>query len=324
MVWTVINPFISGGLSQGGFMGGTPSGAFARSGNTTLLYDGISWAAGPGNAQPSGIGSGGDGLETAALKAGGSGGSDSRETESYDGISWTAEADLPWSTIGPRFVGDSGNGHLIGRDASGARASVVWNGSGWTGDAISVFSVSAYGAYGGTPTSALNMCVGAQTGVSTQYDQCQEYNGTSFSVASDALVARGRRPGGSGGSSADFVILFNGDSTLATDIYQNGTWSVGPSTNNAHRTAVSLDNSFSSSMVGGDHNTSIDEIAEEFDGPPECWNFTAHYAGSKRLFKASGCGPFPKYLNVPGNIDKSTGRMIDDGVEIDPDEYEIV
>jgi hypothetical protein len=57
---------------------------------------------------------------------------------------------------------------------------------------------------------------------------------------------------------------------------------------------------------------------------PICWNYTARYKGSNKLFKISGCGNYPKSLRVPSNIDKSTGRMIDDGVEIDPTEYEAI
>lgn len=56
---------------------------------------------------------------------------------------------------------------------------------------------------------------------------------------------------------------------------------------------------------------------------PICWNYTAQYKGSNRLYKVSGPGSFPERLNVPTNVDISTGRMIDDGVEIDPGEYEI-
>jgi len=63
--------------------------------------------------------------------------------------------------------------------------------------------------------------------------------------------------------------------------------------------------------------------AHEF-GIPICWNYTARYRGSNKLFKASGCGPFPKTLQVPSNVDTSTGKMIDDGVFISPDKYEII
>jgi hypothetical protein len=64
--------------------------------------------------------------------------------------------------------------------------------------------------------------------------------------------------------------------------------------------------------------------ADQFDQVPMCWNYTARYRSSNKLFKASGCGNYPKSLRVPSNIDKSTGRMVDDGIEIDPSEYEIV
>jgi len=63
--------------------------------------------------------------------------------------------------------------------------------------------------------------------------------------------------------------------------------------------------------------------ANEYEYPPICWNYTARYHNSNKLFKASGCGSFPKSLRVPGNIDPSTGRMIDDGILINPDEYRV-
>jgi len=56
---------------------------------------------------------------------------------------------------------------------------------------------------------------------------------------------------------------------------------------------------------------------------PLCWNYTAHYKNSNKLFKASGCGPFPRNLQVPSNVDISTGKMVDDGISISPDRYNI-
>jgi len=63
--------------------------------------------------------------------------------------------------------------------------------------------------------------------------------------------------------------------------------------------------------------------ADEYPFTPICWNYTAKFKGSKKLFKTSGGGTFPKNLRVPGNVDKRTGKMIDDGQEIDPDHYEV-
>jgi len=57
---------------------------------------------------------------------------------------------------------------------------------------------------------------------------------------------------------------------------------------------------------------------------PVCWNYTARYKNSDKLFKASGCGPFPRTFHIPRNVDTSTGRMVDDGILINPDEYQIV
>jgi hypothetical protein len=57
---------------------------------------------------------------------------------------------------------------------------------------------------------------------------------------------------------------------------------------------------------------------------PICWNYTARYKNSNKLFKTSGCGSFPRSLRVPGNVDISTGRMIDDGQLISPDEYKAI
>ena len=56
---------------------------------------------------------------------------------------------------------------------------------------------------------------------------------------------------------------------------------------------------------------------------PICWNYTARYKNSSKLFKASGCGSFPKNLRVPSNVDTSTGKMVDDGILINPDKYSI-
>jgi len=64
--------------------------------------------------------------------------------------------------------------------------------------------------------------------------------------------------------------------------------------------------------------------ADEYLDAPICWNYTARYKSSNKLFKASGCGSFPRNLRVPGNVDTSTGRMVDDGILINPDEYEAV
>jgi hypothetical protein len=63
--------------------------------------------------------------------------------------------------------------------------------------------------------------------------------------------------------------------------------------------------------------------ADEFPDSPICWNFTAKYRNSSKLYKVSGPGSFPRRLRIPGNVDISTGRLIDDGTEIGPDRFDI-
>jgi len=61
------------------------------------------------------------------------------------------------------------------------------------------------------------------------------------------------------------------------------------------------------------------------DGPaPTCWEFIAKFKNSSRLFKMNGPGLFPKSLNIPRNVDKSTARMIDEGKLIDPSRYNLL
>ena len=55
-----------------------------------------------------------------------------------------------------------------------------------------------------------------------------------------------------------------------------------------------------------------------------CWAYIAKYKNSGRFYRDNGPGLFPKKLKVPKNVDTSTGRMIDEGVLIDPKEYEII
>jgi len=56
---------------------------------------------------------------------------------------------------------------------------------------------------------------------------------------------------------------------------------------------------------------------------PVCWNYTARYKNSNKLFKLSGPGLFPKNLRVPSNVDELTGKMIDDGIIVSPKKYTI-
>jgi len=68
------------------------------------------------------------------------------------------------------------------------------------------------------------------------------------------------------------------------------------------------------------------EIEElyEYEDPILCWNYTARYKNSRRVFQKRGGGSYPKELKVPSSVDKSTGQMLDEGKLIDPKNYNII
>lgn len=63
---------------------------------------------------------------------------------------------------------------------------------------------------------------------------------------------------------------------------------------------------------------------EYVEMPITCWSYTAKYRGSNRLFKMNGGGKYPSELQVPESVDISTGRMVDEGQLIDPNEFKII
>lgn len=76
--------------------------------------------------------------------------------------------------------------------------------------------------------------------------------------------------------------------------------------------------------VSRPQGSAFDMGAFEFEQtPPTCWTYTAKYKGSSRLYRDNGPGLFPKTLKVPGNVDISTGTMIDEGIKIDPSKYTV-
>jgi len=94
-----------------------------------------------------------------------------------------------------------------------------------------------------------------------------------------------------------------------------GYWNTGLSSDDVSL----LYNSGAGNFYDNDNPNEFDEESP----PPICWNYTAQYKSSTKMFKLSGPGSFPKRINIPGNVDISTGKMIDDGREIDPSNYEV-
>lgn len=339
--WTVVNPILksdralhgSWGYSQNavGQVAGWGNGGSGDILTSTEEYNGTSWSTANdvtiGRSTPRGGGTLTDGVLTSGLSA-----ADSFEdrTELYDGISWSlgnpllndrrqsagagraGNAVLVWSGNGgtaqtEEFDGTSwslgGNfaAQAVDMDGSGTLSSAIsvgGTGAGFTGNEAYEYDGAAWSALAdlnltgwngmaaGDPIYALG--VSGRTGQS-RYGKTEQFNGTSWGSESDLNNARGW-PNPTGGT-ADSGIIAAGTTSAAP-------W-----------------NGFSGSEVSS---------TEEWEDVPVCWNYTARYLGSSRQFKISGPGSFPKYLEIPSNVDKSTGKLIDDGQLIDPDEYEVL
>ena len=58
--------------------------------------------------------------------------------------------------------------------------------------------------------------------------------------------------------------------------------------------------------------------------PVTCWNFSALYKGTKRFFRVNGPGSCPNQLEIPRNVDLSTGCMIEHGKKVDFSRFKIL
>jgi len=99
--------------------------------------------------------------------------------------------------------------------------------------------------------------------------------------------------------------------------------------------ALACDPSLNNQFFGGlidqvkvyDHVLSTQEISDLYDEGQQailCWNYTAKYKNSDRLFRTNGSGKFPSTLKVPSNVDINSGIMMDEGNLIDPSQYKII
>ena len=141
--WSSASPVIT--ARRGGSMGGTQTATIISGGNpgdvtSTEEYNGSGWSAG-GALNTGRTGAGGAGLQTSALVFGGTIGSPNSyqdKNESYDGTSWTEEADL--STA--RYNGGNGAGtqtsalYVGGYNGSNLTSNEEWNGTSWTAGTV--------------------------------------------------------------------------------------------------------------------------------------------------------------------------------------------
>lgn len=138
-----------------------------------------------------------------------------------------------------------------------------------------------------------------------------------FSSSSDVFVGPGRDGDGSGDNRIFLASTGGGEGTFTTECTFNDFSSdESPSGRSLIVSSVSGEEKIYIGTSGGGEVWSADQV-------PICWNYTAKYKNSAKMFKLSGPGQFPKQLRIPNNVDTATGKMIDDGALIDPDRYDV-
>jgi hypothetical protein len=210
----LIEAFASGGnLPQGiarGHTAGTQTAALMHHGtlgggdqpndNKTFEYDGSSWTAG-GNVSNMMRVMGGSGTQTDAMGFGGAynpihpafhpTNSPHVGTESYNGTSWTAEANYPRANNGGQGCGAGQTATLSfgGNDntATTGTETYEYNGTAWSEEGD--MNLAAYGV-GGAGTSTAALKTGRYDPVGPATNQAEEYDGSSWTNVNASTLSR--------------------------------------------------------------------------------------------------------------------------------------
>ena len=191
----------------------TPS-AFASGGNSSNAY----------------YGRNGYGTQTAGLMFGGTtgGGVVYNKTEEYDGSSWTAGGNLPsarssMGAAGTQTAGMANGGYLGNPPGAYTDQSLSYDGSSWSSLPTMATTFSA-GASNGVLTSAI------VSNGSADLDGVQQYNGSSWTSASNAPFSKNGLTGSGVGANEDDLLVAGGTepaspAIVATShIYNGSSW----------------------------------------------------------------------------------------------------
>lgn len=315
-IWTITNNMLTGRRSHGSY--GYEQGAQGAIGGNALTsgeeWNGTSWSSAASSVLVSRYGISGAGSLVDAINCGGNSGGGVDDTEEYNGVNWSVASDMPQARYAHTAVGHSGSAIIVwGLDIT----TIAYNGTSWSNTGHN-HTTDAWAAGSGTNGAAIHM------GNSSDKDASYTYNGATWT--SEANITQNHKMG-SGAGSVDSAIVVGDESTNPTncDEFTGTAWAVEtvPNTTPIWQSANSDLGTHEAAIRFGGYSTGDTPSTEEWDDVPICWNYTARYRDSNRLFKLSGPGSFPKYLEVPGNVEKDTGKLIDDGVEIDPSEYTV-
>ena len=293
----------AGNLSEGrGYLGGagTSTNAIACWGgnspflssteeynfSTSVLTSAV-WASG-GSASNSARTRALAGTQTAAFMSGGYVGANNqtRDTEHYDGSSWTSGGDLvaqgnnpPGGTYGGSAVGTQTAGLFAGGSSQGStdyyfNTSYEYDGSSWSSPATFTSPGLAYLNMFGTQTAAVS---GGGVRPGQPYVRNYEYDGSSWSSGEDLPV--GRAAGGSAGT-LTAGIIFGGYNpgvsppALTTSKHYDGTnWTAGGDMNFGSNGGGSNGTQTAALAIRGDNGSGDVASCQQYDG--STWTITA-------------------------------------------------
>ena len=286
------------GIGNGGFTG---TSAFAGGGDknpgtiadteeynsSTNVITGAVWASG-GSASNSARTRALAGTQTAAFMSGGYVGANNqtRDTEHYDGSSWTSGGDLvaqgnnpPGGTYGGSAVGTQTAGLFAGGSSQGStdyyfNTSYEYDGSSWGSPATFTSPGLAYLNMFGTQTAAVS---GGGVRPGQPYVRNYEYDGSSWSSGEDLPV--GRAAGGSAGT-LTAGIIFGGYNpglsppALTTSKHYDGTnWTAGGDMNFGSNGGGSNGTQTAALAIRGDNGSGDVASCQQYDG--STWTITA-------------------------------------------------
>jgi hypothetical protein len=250
------------GLIFGGWQPGTAAASLVEE------YDGSSWSE-VNNMPETKYYAAGAGTQTAALGAGGYGGSPetvNNKTFEYDGTNWTSGGNL---TVNRAFLGGTGTltaAVVFGGGSGGAggpTATEEYNGSSWTAGNVLPQSNTSMIAVG-IQTAALS----AGGDPATAKNSSAEYDGTNWTAGNNMNIIRANQGAGFGVQTSAIVACGNtppGNNAISSSEQYNGTSFVtGVSASTARKYLGSSGATQANGLIsGGDIDTSNNTNATE-------------------------------------------------------------
>jgi hypothetical protein len=264
---------------------GTQTAALGNGGNgppsinATLLYNGSTWTASPGNMNTARAYCATTGTQTAAITANGNpnpaGNNYSTNSETWSGTVWTTTSPTSLPS-GIRAASGVSTASLVsgGYSNSGAQynqtAVESWNGSAWT-SVTGLTTGRTTGQNGvGTQTTALVMG-GFTFPPPVNSTEVESYNGSTWTNLTGMNV--GRRYGAASGQPSSVLIYFgttNPPATSATsEIWNGSTWTASATGSTARESIGGLGNSGASTaaLAFGGNSPTVRNQTEAYLGP---------------------------------------------------------